>query len=72
MSFKDSGSALRTKIKKNKKMKIKIEVTLLILIAILILILGGLLMVNGLFYIGFFTMICSIVPAGFAIELLEK
>ena len=53
-------------------MKIKIEVILLILMAILILILGGLLMVNGQFYIGFFTMICSIVPGGYAIELLEK
>jgi hypothetical protein len=53
-------------------MKIKVEVALLILMAILVLILGGLLMVNGQFYLGFFTMICSIVPAGFAIELLEK
>jgi hypothetical protein len=52
-------------------MKMKIEVILLILMAILILILGGLLMVKGLPYLGFFTMICSIVPAGYAIELLE-
>lgn len=50
----------------------KMEVALLILMAILILILGGLLMINGLFYIGFFVMICSIVPGGYAIELLEK
>lgn len=56
----------------NKKMKTKLEVILLIVMAILILILGGLLMVNGLFYIGFFVMICSILPAGYAIELLEK
>lgn len=57
---------------KCKVMKIKLEVALLILMAILILILGGLLMINGQFYIGFFIMICSIVPAGYAIELLEK
>ena len=53
-------------------MKTKKAFSLLIVIAILILILGGLLMVNGQFYIGFFTMICSIVPGGYAIELLEK
>ena len=53
-------------------MKTKKAFSLLIVIAILILILGGLLMVNGQFYIGFFTMICSIIPAGYAIELLEK